>query len=349
VYNSFDIERASENCSVKTVEFFTCSQKMTGKQIISLKRDSLFNEAFMLFTCLSLLVTRRCPELGVHCRLTHALPIMGDMKVEELNRLSINRLINYLVIDEKFVQSRRVFSLMEQCLSWCECQGVIERSPLTTMSLNKVVGRLKPKMHERILSDEELEKFWHMREFSDESESTHWAAPFILCSARRPDEVLRPRCDEFDLRNDVRNQGDRNKSGLEHSLPISPIMRSCIDKMMDATGNSEWLITSPKTEIKPTSKVMIAQASRRIMSKNHLIDHLNTPYKIRELRINSRSKLPRLGVGQDVVRKIMNHILKGINGVYNRHNHMDKMVEAMYSYSNFLVDKYRIDQLVSDT
>lgn len=344
MYNSFDIDRASENCSAETVEYLKRCQTLTGKQIISLRGDSSFNEAFMLFTRLSLLVTRRRPELGVHCILIHALPVIGEMKVEEMNRLVINRLINALVLDGKLVQSRRVFSVIKQFLSWCEFQGVIESSPLATMSLNKVAGGLKSKPRERVLSDDELEKFWHMWDFAEVAESTRWAARFVLCSARRPDEVLRAKRVEFDLNRDVWNQGERNKSGREHSLPISPIMRLCINKMMDAAGDSEWLVPSPKTGARPASKVIIAQASRRIMAKKYLAEALPEPFEIRDLRRTARSSLSRLNVDQDVARKIMNHSLEGIDRVYNRHDYMDKMIEAMLAYSDFLIEKCKINQ-----
>ena len=348
MYNSFDIDRASENCSAETVDFLTRSQKMSGHQIISLKPESSFESAFMLFTRLSLLVTRRRPELAVHCVLVHALPIIGEMPVCDMNRLVINRIINALVIDGKLVQSRRLFSVMKQFLSWCEFQGVIEISPLATMSLNKVAGGLRPKPRERILTDDELEKFWHMWDFADVAESTRWAARLILCSARRPDEVLRARRDEFDLSNDVWNQGDRNKSARSHSLPISPIMRMCIDRMFVAAGNSPWLVPSPKNADKPASKVLVAQASRRILEKGYLCDSLPAPYEIRDLRRTARSTLSRLGIGQDVARKIMNHSLEGIDRVYDRHDYREKMAEAMLAYSEFLLKTCKVD-LVSDT
>ncbi|MGK3340378.1 tyrosine-type recombinase/integrase, partial [Klebsiella pneumoniae] len=277
--NSFEIDKALENCSAETVQYLQRCQTMTGSQMMAMDADSKFSEAFMFFTRLSLLVTRRRPELGVHCILIHAMPVIG----------AVNRLINALVLDGKLVQSRRVFSVLKQFLGWCEFQGVIETSPLGAMSLNKVAGGLKPRPRERVLSDDELEKFWHMWDFADVSESTRWAARFVLCSARRPDEVLRAKRAEFDLNNDVWNQGSRNKSGREHSLPISPIMKLCINKMMAAAGNSEWLVPSPKNETKPASKVLIAQASRRIMSRGYLSSRPPSKSEIYEERPEAHS------------------------------------------------------------
>ena len=342
--NSFEIDKALENCSAETVQYLQRCQTMTGSQMMAMDADSKFSEAFMFFTRLSLLVTRRRPELGVHCILIHAMPVIGDKKVSDINRLTVNRLINALVLDGKLVQSRRVFSVLKQFLGWCEFQGVIETSPLGAMSLNKVAGGLKPRPRERVLSDDELEKFWHMWDFADVSESTRWAARFVLCSARRPDEVLRAKRAEFDLNNDVWNQGSRNKSGREHSLPISPIMKLCIDKMMAASGNSDWLVPSPKNAMKPASKVLIAQASRRIMSRGYLSDNLPAPFEIRDLRRTARSTLSRLGVEQDVARKIMNHSLEGIDRVYDRHDYLDRMSEAMSAYSEFLIETCKINQ-----
>jgi hypothetical protein len=78
--NSFEIDKALENCSAETVQYLQRCQAMTGSQMMTMDADSKFSEAFMFFTRLSLLVTRRRPELGVHCILVHAMPVIGDKK-----------------------------------------------------------------------------------------------------------------------------------------------------------------------------------------------------------------------------------------------------------------------------
>ncbi|HHT4259210.1 TPA: tyrosine-type recombinase/integrase [Klebsiella variicola] len=341
--NSFDVDKALENTSVETVAFLTECQQLTGAHVMKVDGQSLFCDAFKLFTRLSLLVTRRRPELGAHCILLHAMPYIGEKRIDELTRLEISRLINALVLEGKIVQSRRVFSVMKQFLGWCEFQGVIESSPLGAMSLSKVAGGLKPPPRERVLSDDELEKYWHMWDFADVSEGTRWAARFILCSARRPDEVLRARRDEFDLQRNIWNQGKRNKSAREHILPISPIMRMCVSKMFAAAGDSEWLVPSTRKPGKPASKVLVSQASRRIMSKGYLAENLPAPFEIRDLRRTARSTFSRLGTDQEVARKIMNHSLAGIDRVYDRHDYIDEMANAMRLYSDFLVEKCKVE------
>ena len=82
---------------------------MTGSQMMAMDADSKFSEAFMFFTRLSLLVTRRRPELGVHCILDTRHAGYRRQKVSDINRLTVNRLINAPVLDAKLVQNRRIF------------------------------------------------------------------------------------------------------------------------------------------------------------------------------------------------------------------------------------------------
>lgn len=117
---------------------------MQAVMISQVSNDMRFSDAFMLFTRLSLLITRRRPEIAVHCILIHVLPHIADVKVSDINRFMVNQLVNPLILDGKIVMGRRVFSLMKQFLSWCAFQGMIDVSPLNDMSLNKVAGGAKP-------------------------------------------------------------------------------------------------------------------------------------------------------------------------------------------------------------
>lgn len=334
--NSFDIRKASENCSASTIEYLTKAQNIASTSMFQMSEEVSFSEAFLFFTRLSLLITRRRPELAVHCVLMHVMPHIADIKINEISRLTVNKLINPLVIEGKIVQSRRVFSIMKQFLGWCVFQGFLEISPLAAMSLNKVAGGQRNKPRERSLSDAEIWFFWHLWDQTNVSEGTRWAARLVLCAARRPDEVLRAKRSEFDLLHDVWNQGNRNKSNREHSLPISPIMKMCIEHLMAAAGDSEWLVPSTKKRDQPMSKVALSQAMRRILEIPTLANIVK-PFNIRDLRRTARSCFSRLGIPQEVSRKIMNHSLVGIDKVYDQHDYMDRMREAMSDYSDLLM------------
>ncbi len=334
--NSFNRARAAENTSKEAIEYLERASQMQAVMISQVSNDMRFSDAFMLFTRLSLLITRRRPEIAVHCILIHVLPHIADVKVSDINRFMVNQLVNPLILDGKIVMGRRVFSLMKQFLSWCAFQGMIDVSPLNDMSLNKVAGGAKPTPRERKLTDAEVWVFWNIWDYFNVCAGTKWAARLCLVSARRPDEVLRAKKSEFNLKRGVWNQGKRNKSAREHSLPLSTLMRTCIEELFEYGKDSQWLVPSNKKIGKdlPMSKVAIAQALRRILERPELMEL--EPFTPRDLRRTARSYFPALGISQEVSRKIMNHSLEGIDRVYDRHDYMDEMRDALESFSTYI-------------
>ncbi|WBM73042.1 site-specific integrase (plasmid) [Buttiauxella sp. WJP83] len=332
--NTFDKARAAENTSREAIEYLERASSMNAMTASLVSGDMKFSDAFLLFTRLSLLVTRRRPEIAVHCILIHVMPHIGEVKVSAINRMLVNQLVNPLILESKIVMGRRVFALMKQFLGWCAYQGMIETSPLNDISLNKVAGGAKPNPRERRLTDAEVWVFWNVWDYFHVCPGTKWAARLCLVAARRPDEVLRAKVSEFDLKLGVWNQGTRNKSARQHAMPLSTLMKLCVSELIKYGKGSQWLVPSNKKKggDTPMSKVAIAQALRRILERPELMEL--EPFTPRDLRRTARSYFPALGITQEVSRKIMNHSLEGMDRVYDRHDYMDQMRDALEKYSN---------------
>lgn len=280
---------------------------------------------------LSLMITRRRPEIALSSLLKHVLPVIGPLPLNNVTRLRLNRLFNILLAEGKIAEAKRVFALCKQFLSWAETQGYLEHSPLGSMKRRDVGGRNTPP-RERSLTDAEIWIFWHGLDLWDISEQCRWALRLCLLTARRPDEVVRARKDEFHLRIGLWRQGQRNKSQRDHSLPLTALMIRCIDALLAASPeNSPWLVPSPSDPQKPLSRGAITQALRRMVraERGLGIDAFTT----RDLRRTARSKLASLNVANDVARKIMNHALEGIDRVYDTHDYLPQMAQALEALS----------------
>ena len=289
---------------------------------------------------LSLLVTRRRPEIAVSSLLKHVLPAIGAIPLHEISRLRLSRLYNVLIADGKIDEAKRVFALTKQFFSWAEMQGYIDHSPVASMKKRDVGGRATPP-RTRQLTDAEIWVFWHGLDEWNISEQCRWALRLCLVSARRPDEVVQAAQAEFDLRLGLWKQGTRNKSQREHTLPVSPLMQICIDQLMKhASPASPWLVPSPQDPQHPLSKGAITQALRRMVRAERGLGI--EPFTTRDLRRTARSKLAALDVPNDVARKIMNHALAGIDRVYDTHDYLPQMRLALQRYSDAL--QHIIDQ-----
>ena len=289
-------------------------------------------QVMKLWVRLSLLQTRRRPEIAVSSLLKHVLPVIGERPLNAVTRLQFNRLFNILIADGKKEEARRVFSLCKQFLGWAEMQGYLEHSPLGAMKKRDIAGRSTPPGN-RTLSDAEVWVFWHGLDGWDLSEQCRWALRLCLLSARRPDEVVQARKEEFNLDSGIWRQGIRNKSQREHILPISPLMHTCITALMrNSPEASPWLVPSPVTLSQPLSRGAITQALRRMNRADRGLGL--EPFTTRDLRRSARSRLAALDTPNDVARKIMNHALEGIDRVYDTHSYLPQMQQALNALSD---------------
>ncbi|MEN5018610.1 site-specific integrase [Erwinia sp. Eh17-17] len=289
-------------------------------------------QVMKLWVRLSLIQTRRRPEIAISSLLNHVLPVMGQRPVADVTRLQLNRLFNILIAEGKKEEARRVFALCKQFFAWAEMQGYIGYSPLSAMKKRDVAGRSAPPGN-RTLSDAEVWVFWHGLDAWDLSEQCRWALRLCLLTARRPDEVVQARKEEFNLTSGLWRQGTRNKSQREHVLPLTPLMRTCIDALMKSSPpGSPWLVPSPVTLSQPLSRGAITQVLRRMIRADRGLGI--EPFTTRDLRRSARSRLAALNTPNDVARKIMNHALEGIDRVYDTHNYLPQMQLALNALSD---------------
>ena len=293
--------------------------------------DGSVEQVLKVWVKLSLLITRRRPEIAISSLLKHVLPQIGMLPLKSITRLRLNRLYNHLIAEGKKEEARRVFALTKQFLAWAEIQGYLDHSPIASMKKRDVAGRGTPP-RTRQLSDAEIWVFWHGLDNWALSEQVRWSLRLCLVSARRPDEIVQAQKTEFDLILGLWKQGTRNKSQREHILPVSPLMRLCIESLIAASDPlSPWLVPAPRDTLQPVSKGALNQALRRMIRAPRGLGL--EPFSPRDLRRTARSKLSALNTPNDVARKIMNHALEGIDRVYDTHNYLDQMREALDNYS----------------
>ena len=59
-------------------------------------------------------------------------------------------------------------------------------------------------------------------------------------------------------------------------------------------------------------------------------------FTIHDLRRTCRTHLERLGVDYRIGEAVLNHKVKGVEGVYNRHSYFDERKAAMQNWADYL-------------
>ena len=60
------------------------------------------------------------------------------------------------------------------------------------------------------------------------------------------------------------------------------------------------------------------------------------PFTIHDLRRTARTHLAELGIDPVVAERCLNHKIKGVEGIYNRHDYFKERQEALNRWANLL-------------
>ena len=211
--------------------------------------------------------------------------------------------------------ANHAFAAVRKLFNWAVERGDLEISPaLNVKKPTKHVSR------DRVLSMDELTGIW--------SAADQMGHPYgvivqlLILTAQRRQEVAGMRWAEIDLPQGIWTiDRDRNKSGRQHSVPLSPAVSKLIRKQQQ---DGDLVFPGRKSD-SPVSG----------WSKwKRQIDELSgvTNWRLHDLRRTAATGMAKAKTPPHVVERILNHTtgtLGGVAGVYNQYGYLDEMRAAL--------------------
>jgi integrase len=187
---------------------------------------------------------------------------------------------------------------------------------LTAFTVDPVKG---PEPPGEPLSDEEIAMLWEALDTLEATARARKQAPvsaaafrLILLTAQRPGEVFRMRWRDIEdgawwvIPAEVAKNGEANR------VYLSPQARAILDDLRDETGDSEWVLESPRRP--GTHLTTVKTAMQGILSRTGM-----RPWTPHDLRRTAASKISAMGISRRVVQAILNHKDRSVTAVYDRY------------------------------
>lgn len=227
--------------------------------------------------------------------------------------------------------SRAMAACLSKFFAWLVGRDVIPVSPMAGIAKPKA-----PSSRDRVLSDEELRKFWTASEKLGYPFGTVFQ--LLLLTGQRLNEVAGMRRSEIE--GDVwRIDASRSKNRKPHYVPILPGARSVIAK---ATGNNLLFTTTGRTAVSGFSKAK-AQLDALIGFDD---------WVLHDIRRTVATNLAALGTSPVVIEKLLNHVSGvsgGLVGVYQRFSYADEIKVALGAWevklNSILADNAELTQM----
>ena len=168
----------------------------------------------------------------------------------------------------------------------------------------------------------------------------------LLLTGQRRSEVGEARWSEFDLHNQLWTvPPERFKGDANHVVPLSGDAMALL-KTLPRWKTGDFLFSS-NGGVKPVngySKAKLSLDRRMLLTLKALArkrgdDPRNVglpPFVLHDLRRTMRTRLPSLRVVDEVAEMVIGHGRKGIQGVYDQHQYLSEMRDALDRWATLL-------------
>ena len=166
------------------------------------------------------------------------------------------------------------------------------------------------------------------------------AVKLLLMLGNRKSELIEAPIKEFDLDRGIwALPAERTKTGQAIDIPLPRQAVEALRELVRLAGYSEWLLPARKMQTRMiphidlnTIGAAIAKNIRPLLGDNF------APFVVHDFRRTARTHLEALGVLPHVAERCLNHKLRGVVGIYNRHDYFEERKSALQAWADLLTE-----------
>jgi integrase len=261
----------------------------------------------------------------------NAIPLIGNVRIAELHRRDINRVVDPIVRRGRLAEACRVFEDLRSIMRWALSRGDLDRNPMDGMKKPAA-----PRNRTRVLSDDEIRQLWSgLPQTLAKSKSCQRIIQLCLVTAQRVGEVAGLRRAELDLRAKSWSlPGTRTKNGHAHCVALSDLAIRIITEALADAGNSPFVFPSNGSAL---PAMAVARTIIRAQERFGIAQ-----WSAHDLRRSAITGMARLGVAPIVLGHIANHRTTTKAGItlsaYAHHDYANETREALDQWSAHLAN-----------
>lgn len=271
----------------------------------------------------------------------YVLPKWKNLKAAEIKRADVKALLRAQVQRGAPVVANRLLSLVRKLFNYAleEELGGLEFNPCQAIK-----PPTKEHASDRVLSFEEIRKFWAALQRSEHREAVA-ILKLRLLTIQRGVELRLMEWSELDLESGWWTiPGARTKNKLAHRVPITEQIWKVLEPFYSARGCSNYVFASPRLEGRAI--LNLKDPFKEIFSESGISE----PFVMRDLRRTGTTMMTgRLQIPRATVGKILNHVEPGVTKVYDRHSYDNEKRTTLTAWNALLERILTGDDLSSST
>ncbi|ECT6792520.1 site-specific integrase [Salmonella enterica subsp. enterica serovar Derby] len=263
-------------------------------------------------------------------------PCIGNMKVEDVKPRHIDDMLKAIVDRGAPTIATDVLRWTRRIFDYGIKRHALEINPCSAFEVSDAGG--KEVSRDRWLTRNELiQLFKAMRTAKGFSRQNEITFKLLLALCVRKMELCAARWEEFDLNEAVwRLPEERSKNGDAIDIPLAPAAVEWLRELETFSCNSAWV--QPARKMQNRMIPHIQESTLPVALAKVRAEMPGVPnFTIHDFRRTARTHLASLGVDPVVAERCLNHRIRGVEGIYNRHQYFEERKAALAQWADLLV------------
>jgi integrase len=262
-------------------------------------------------------------------------PNIGKIPVDEVKPMHISKMLESIVDRGAPTVANDVLRWTRRMFDYAIKRHMIQFNPASAFDLSDAGGQEKAR--ERALSRDELVTLFEaMRKTKGFSSINQLTIGLLLMLCVRKGELVTAKISAFDLDAATWKLTTANtKTKAEIIIPLPKQAVEALRDLIRLAGDSEYLL--PARQYQDRRLPYIHENTLNVaLSKVKANMSGVEPFTIHDFRRTARTHLAALGVDSHIAERCLNHKIKGVEGIYNRHDYFDERKVALQKLANFI-------------
>ena len=262
-------------------------------------------------------------------------PNIGNIPVDEVKPLHISKMLESIVDRNAPTVANDVLRWTKRIFDYAIKRHIVQFNPASAFDLSDAGGQEVAR--DRALSRDELVVlFGAMKKTKGFSSINELTIKLLLMLAVRKGELVTAKISAFNLDNATwKLTTSDTKTKAEIIIPLPKQAVEALRDLIRLADGSDYLL--PARQYQDRRLPYIHENTLNVaLSKVKLNMPGIDPFTIHDFRRTARTHLAALGVDSHIAERCLNHKIKGVEGIYNRHDYFDERKAALQKLANFL-------------
>lgn len=262
----------------------------------------------------------------------YVYPSIGKLSPNDIHPQHIDRVLRGIVSAGAPTVANDVLRYFKRLFAYARKRRIISDNPASDFDYSDAGG--KESSRDRALSLKEIKIFLKAMSVAPTlGRENELAFKLLLLLGVRKSELLAATWSEFDLDNAMWHLPEhRTKTSKSVDIPLPPLAIKWFQELKIRAARSEWVFPARRISTRKLGHISPDTLNLAQTRINHGLKH----FTVHDLRRTLRTQLAALGVSPHIAERVLNHKLRGIEGVYDQYDYNKERRQALEQWADVL-------------